>query len=99
MKKYVLVNSDNGFIVEEVNGRNCKYCIGTFIYKRDDVFYLVDEKTGMSITCGKHLQELEDNYFLLRRTTYEKFKTTDAYNIKVERFEKLKVACNMKGVK
>lgn len=98
MKKYVLYNSDDGFIVQQVDGRNCKYCIGAFIYKRDDIFYLIDEKTGLSITCAKHLKDLEEN-FNYKKETYETVKKSDTYNIKSERFEKLKVAYHMKGIK
>ena len=98
MKKYVIVNSDNGFIVEEVDARICKFCVSAFIYKRDDVFYVVDENTGLSITCAKHLKNLEEN-FNYKKEKYKNFRKTDLYKIKSERFEKLKVAFNMKGIK
>lgn len=99
MKEFVLINSDNGFIVEEVDARSCKYCSTAFIYKdEDNIYYLVDKETGLAITRCKQLKGLE-NMFWLKKKQYDSFRITDSYKIKVERFEKMKVTHNMKGKK
>ena len=93
MKKYRLLNSDDGMIVDEVESRNCKYCSNAFIYKNDYEYVLVDEQTGLSIAYGRTLKQLEEN-FNSRKDAYESIRKTDAYKIKVERFERLKVVHN-----
>lgn len=99
MMKYRLLNSDDGMIVDEVESRNCNYCRSAFIYKDDNLIYrLVDENTGLEITSARTLKALEESYNS-RKETYKYYRTTDAYKIKVERFEKLKLIHNYKGVK
>lgn len=100
MKEYVLWNSDNGFIVKEVNGRSCSFCKNTFTYKDDNnVYHLVDRASGLSICQSKLLKYLEDAYES-RKQAYEEYIKSDAYQIKVQRFEKLKLVDNYsKGVK
>ena len=99
MKEYALYNSDDGFIVEEVDARSCKYCSSAFIYKdKNNTYHLVDKETGLSIAHSKLLKDLEYAY-ICKKKQYNSFRKTDAYKIKVERFEKLKLSCNYKGVK
>ena len=100
MKEYVLWNSDNGFIVKEVNGRSCSFCKNSFTYKDDNnVYHLVDRASGLSICQSKLLKYLEDAYND-RKERVEEYMKTDAYQIKVQRFEKLKLVDNYsKGVK
>ena len=99
MKYYTLINSDDGFIVEEVDGRSCKFCNSAFTYKdANDVYHLVDKESGLSICRCKKLKDLEYEY-ICKKKQYDSFRKTDAYKIKVERFEKLKLSYNYKGVK
>ena len=88
MKRFRLLNSDDGMIVDEVDTRSCKYCTSAFICKDDSVYHLIDADTGLAICHSKKLSELE-LLFISRRKKYEDFKKTDAYKIKVERFTKL----------
>ena len=100
MKYYTLINSDDGFIVEEVDGKSCKFCNSAFTYKDDNgVYHLVDKESGLSICRCKRLKDLEDHFNKYYKRRYDEFKKTDAYKIKVERFEKLKLSYNYKGVK
>ena len=100
MKQFRLLNSDDGIIVDEVDARQCKYCSSAFIYKNENrLWCLVDKDTGMSICYAKTLNYLELR-FSARKPAYEEYKSTDAYKIKVERFEKLKLVYKYsKGVK
>lgn len=90
---YRLLNSDDGFIVEEVNGKSCKYCTSAFIYKDENHYHLIDIESGLSITKGLTLDALEKSYKRNKRK-YDAFKKTDAYHIKVERFSKMKLVMN-----
>ena len=99
MKHYRLLNSEDGMIVEEVDGRNCTYCDSAFIYKDDKVYHLIDIDSGQSICKSYKLKRLEELYNE-RKKRYEEFKKSDTYKIKVENFEKLKLVSNYsKGVK
>lgn len=94
---YRLLNSDDGFIVEEVDGKQCKYCASAFIYKDDRLYHLIDKDTGLSIVRSRTLKTLEESYTRKKRE-YDAFRKTDAYHIKVERFSKMKLIHNYKGV-
>ena len=94
MKECVLLNSDDGFIVAEVDARSCKYCTSAFTYKDNDGWYhLVDKQTGLSICKTRVLKRLEE-VFNDRKSKYEELQKTDAYKIKIERFEKMKLVNN-----
>lgn len=99
MKYYILINSDDGFIVEEVDGKSCKFDNSLFIYKYEHHYCLVDKATGLIICRYQRLNGLENYYNLRYKERYEIYKKTDAYKIKVERFEKMKLSYNYKGVK
>lgn len=91
MKELIILNSDDGFIVEEVDGRSCKFCSSAFTYKDEHGFYrLVDRDSGMMILKCKQLKNVESSYKRLKRT-YDSYRKTDTYKIKVERFEKMKL--------
>ena len=94
---YRLLNSDDGFIVEEVDGKQCKYCGSAFIYKDNDLYHLIDIDSGMSIVRSRTLKTLEES-FARKKREYNAFRKTDAYKIKVERFSKMKLVHNYKGV-
>ena len=99
MKYYALINSADGFIVEEVDGKKATFCKDAFIYKRGKIYHLVDIQTGLSIVRSFRMNYLNE-LFDLKKQEYEKYRKTDAYRIKVERFEKMKVISNYsKGVK
>ena len=99
MKQFRLLNSDDGMIVDEVDGKTPAYCHSAFYYKNEiGVFHLVDKETGLSICQSRRLKDLESKYHE-RELAYETYKRTDAYKIKVERFSKLKLVYNAKGVK
>ena len=94
MKQFRLLNSEDGIIVDEVDARQCKYCSTAFIYKNTNgLWYLVDKATGQAICYAKTLNYLELR-FSERKPAYEEYLHTDAYKIKVERFEKLKLVYN-----
>ena len=100
MKYYRLLNSSDGMIVEEVDGKDCKYCHTAFIYTDNESklkYNLIDIDTGLLITRSPQLKTLEQKFNALK-PVYEENRKTDAYKIKVERFEKLKLAYNYKGV-
>ena len=99
MKHYRLLNSEDGMIVEEVDGKDCKYCTSAYIYKDEKVYHLIDIDSGQSICKSYKLKRLEELYNE-RKKRYEEFKKSDTYKIKVENFEKLKLVSNYsKGVK
>ena len=99
MKYFTIFNSDNGIIIIEVDGKTPTYCNSVFYYKDENgIYHLVDKETGLSICKSRKLKDLQPLYHE-RELAYETYKRTDAYKIKVERFEKLKVAFNYKGVK
>lgn len=99
MKYYTLINSDDGYIVEEINGRSCSYCNSAFIYKDDNgVYHLVDKESGLSICRNRKMKNLEESFNEIKSSYYD-YKKTDAYKIKVKRFEKMKLSYNYKGVK
>lgn len=100
MKQFTIINSDDGIIVEEVESRQCKYCNSAFIYKDvNGLWHLVDKNSGLSICYARTLKHLESK-FIERKQRYEEFMNTDAYKIKVERFDKLiLVYTYSKGVK
>ena len=89
MKHYRLLNSDDGMIVEEVNGKSCSYCTSAFIYKDDKLYHLIDKASGQSICKSFRLNYLEDLYKRHYKKRYEEYKKTDAYKIKVEKFERM----------
>ena len=62
MKHYRLLNSDDGMIVEEVDGRSCSYCTSAFIYKDDKIYHLIDKASGQTICKSFRLNYLEDLY-------------------------------------
>lgn len=93
MKELVLLNADDGFIVIEVDARSCKYCNSAFTYKGDNCYFLVDRNTGLSIAKSKKLKDLEEKYHQ-RKEKYEQVQKTDAYKIKVERFNLLVLKSN-----
>ena len=97
MMFYRLLNSDDGFIVEEVDGKQCKYCGSAFIYKDNGLYHLIDIDSGMSVVRSRTLKNLEE-FFKQNRKRYDAFRKTDAYKIKVERFAKMKLVHNYKGV-
>ena len=99
MKRFRLLNSDDGMIVDEVESRQCKFCSSAFTYKDVNGYYhLIDEESGLSIVKAKQLIMLEQLY-KNRKKQYEQYKKTDAYKIKCERFDKLKLIHNAKGVR
>ena len=94
MKEFALINSDDGFIVEEVDGTSCKFCSTAFTFKDKNGYYrLVDRDSGMMILKCKLLKNVESSYKRLKRT-YDSYRKTDTYKIKVERFEKMKLVSN-----
>lgn len=99
MKQFTIFNSDDGIIVKEVDGKTPAYCNSVFYYKDDNgIYHLVDKESGLSICQSRKLKDLQTR-FNERELAYETYKRTDAYKIKVERFEKLKLVNNYKGVK
>lgn len=100
MKHLRLLNSDDGFIVDEVDGTTPQWCQSAFIYKDErDVYHLVDKETGLSIVRSRKRKDLQ-NIYAERELSYETYKRTDAYKIKVGRFEKMKLISNYsKGVR
>lgn len=98
MKELILCNSDNGFVVQEVDARRCKYCSDAFIYRENYHWVLTDRSTGIYICKGITLKQLEDNYHIYENK-YLQYRKTDKYKIKVERFERMKLVNNYsKGV-
>ncbi len=93
MKFYVLFNSSDGFIIEEVNGTTAKFNNSLFIYKRDNVYYLVDKNTGLSVARSTRKYALEE-IFNCKIIEYESLIQTDAYQIKKQRFEKMLLVHN-----
>ena len=94
MKRIRLLNGDNGIVASEVEARSCTYLKSAFIYKDElDTYHLVDSSTGISIVRSKKLKYLEENFNQIK-DYYEKYKKTDAYQIKVERFTKLVAVYN-----
>ena len=99
MKQFTIFNSDDGIIVIQVDGKTPAYCNSVFYYKSENgLYHLVDKESGLSICVSKKLKDLEKKYHE-RELQYEMCKRTDAYKIKVERFEKLKLVFNAKGGK
>ena len=99
MKQFTIFNSDDGIIVIQVDGKTPAYCNSVFYYKDENgIYHLVDKETGLSICASKKLKDLEKKYHE-RESWYKGYTKTDAYNIKKERFEKLKLVFNAKGVK
>lgn len=91
MKELIILNSDDGFIVEEVDGRSCKFCSTAFTFKDKNGYYrLVDRDSGLTILKCKQLKNVEESYKRVK-SKYESMKKTDTYKIKVERFEKMKL--------
>ena len=96
MKELILLNSDDGMVIAEVDAKSCKFLNSAFIYKTDAGYYcLVDRATGLVIVRSKKLKDLE-LLFINRRKQYESYIKTDRYKIQVERFEKLKLVNNYK---
>ena len=95
MKELILCNGDDGFIIEEVNARMCKYASNCFIFKDEEHYRwnLTDRATGLRICSGRTLKQLEEN-FSDHMEMYESYRKTDKYKIKVERFEKMKLVNN-----
>ena len=100
MMHFRLLNSDDGMIVDQVDGTTPSWCQSAFIYKdENNVFHLVDKESGLAICRSRKRKDLQ-NIYAERELSYETYKRTDAYKIKVERFEKLKLVSNYsKGVK
>ena len=99
MKQFTIFNSDDGIIVIQVDGKTPAYCNSVFYYKDDNgIYHLVDKESGLAICNSRKLKDLEKT-FHERELAYETYKRTDAYKIKVERFEKLKLVFNAKGGK
>ena len=96
MKYYRLLNSDDGMIIDEVDGTTPSYCKFAFTYKDEKgVYHLVDKASGLSIARTRRKKDLESMYFD-SSLEVQIYMRSDAYKIKVERFEKLKVAYHMK---
>lgn len=96
MKELILLNSDDGMVIAEVDAKSCKFLNSAFIYKTDAGYYcLVDRATGLAILRSKKLKDLESRFNELK-DKYETFIKTDRYKIQVERFEKLKLVNNYK---
>ena len=99
MKQFRLLNSDDGMIVDEVESKQCKYCTSAFIYQDENgVYHLIDKESGLSIVKARTLKMLEQLY-LNKKKEYNQYKKTDAYKIKCERFDKMKLVHNAKGVR
>lgn len=96
MKYYRLLNSDDGMIVDEVDGTTPDWCKTAFIYKDEYGYVLIDKDSGLSICRTFKRKNLETEYIEFKKEKYDEFRKTDTYKIKVERFEKLKVAYHMK---
>lgn len=102
MKRFRLLNSEDGFIVDEVDARVCKFCNSAYIYKDENGYFnLVDIDSGLPIIRCNKLKQLEEIFISTdrkptRKEAYEDYRKTDAYKIKVERFEKLILAFNYK---
>ena len=92
MKEYILLNSADGMIVSEVDAKSCKFLPSAFIHK-NGYYCLTDRATGLSIVRCKKMKDLESRFNQIREY-YESYAKTDAYKIKVERFEKLKLVYN-----
>ena len=98
MKQFTIFNSDDGIIVIQVDGKTPAYCNSVFYYKDENgIYHLVDKESGLSICASRKLKDLQCKYHE-RELAYETYKRTDAYKIKVERFKKLILAFNYKGV-
>lgn len=98
MNYYLMLNSEDGFVLQEVKGKQCVYCPSAFIYKNEESYYkysLVDIDSGFVICRTKKLKDLQDIYNLVKNK-YLNYKKTDAYKIKVERLQKLVLMNNYK---
>ena len=94
MKYLALYNSDDGFIVAEVDGKKSTICKNAFVYKDEsDVYHLVDINTGLSIVKSSTMESLKTS-FARKKKEYEKYLKTETYQIKCERFEKMKLVSN-----
>lgn len=94
MKYLAVYNSDDGFIVAEVDGKKATFCKNAFIYKdENNLYHLVDIDSGLSIVKSFREKHLIDLY-KLKKKKYEVYIKSDAYKIKCERFEKLKLVTN-----
>ena len=88
MNYTLLINSDDGMKVAEVDGQSVKYCSFGFVYKLNNMYKLVDKNTGLRIASALTLKDLEHEYKKIKQT-YLLYCKSDTYNIKVERFKKL----------
>ena len=83
MKELIILNSDDGFIVEEVDARSCKFCSSAFIYKDEIGFYrLVDRDSGTTILKSRTLKNVEESYKRLKRKYESIRKIRSIYNKK-----------------
>lgn len=104
MKELILLNSDDGFIVQEVESRKCDYDLKCFIYRDDSnpkrkKWFLVDRATGIYV-CTAITQKKLKEWYEDHLETITEYRKTPKYQIKVERFEKAKLVNNYsKGVK
>lgn len=90
MKEKILLRSENGYIIEEVNAKKCAYDDKAFINRTNDNLWAVtDRKTGLHIVTAKTLKLLEENYNSRKEKLIE-IRNGHSYKLMVERFEKLK---------
>ena len=90
MKEKILLRSENGYIIEEVNAKKCAYDEDAFINRFDDKLWaVIDRKTGLHIVTAKTLKLLEENYNSRKEKLLE-IRNGHSYKLMVERFEKLK---------
>ena len=104
MKELILLNSDDGIIVEEVDAKMCDYDCNCFIRRdasnsKHKLWYLVDRNTGLFICYAKTQKQLKE-WYLNHEEQIIEIRKTPKYKIKFERFEKAKLVNNYsKGVK
>lgn len=104
MKGLILLNSDDGFIVQEVDAKMCDYDSKCFIRRdvsnpKHKLWYLVDKDTGQFICYAKTQNQLKE-WYLDHKDKVDEIRKSPKYKIKIERFEKAKLVSNYsKGVK
>ena len=90
MKEKILLRSENGYIIENVNAKKCAYDDEAFINRTSDKLWAVtDRKTGLHIVTAKTLKLLKENYNSRKERLLE-IRKGHTYKLMVERFEKLK---------
>lgn len=104
MKELILLNSDDGFIVQEVDAKMCDYDPKCFIRRdvsnpKHKLWYLVDKDTGVYV-CYANTQKQLKEWYLNHKDAIDEYRKSPKYQIRVERFEKAKLVNNYsKGVK